>query len=68
MQVVTGSAHPCCQAKQLALCPMVMQDVGAAYFGVPGATGFMVSFDPQTGERTEKLIMRGDKPFEGWPF
>lgn len=47
---------------------MVMQDVGAAYFGVHGATGFMVSFDPQTGERTEKLIMRGDKPFEGWPF
>lgn len=37
-------------------------DIGAELFGVPGATGFFVSFDPVTGERTERVLKRGEQP------
>ena len=58
------------QLAALTVCrrPIVMQDMGAAIFGVPGAVGFSISFDPVTGEREEKLLMRGDKPFSGGAF
>lgn len=39
-----------------------MQDFGADMFGVPGATGFLISIDPATGERTERVLKRGEQP------
>lgn len=53
---VHGGSH----ASLLLAC--ALQDIGAELFGVPGATGFFVSFDPVTGERTERVLKRGEQP------